>query len=139
MARPTAILLLAAALATAGGGVARVAVAGEPVVAHSGGPASLAGVICAPPADHEAPPAAGPGQTVVSFVVPARTFVRVDTGGRPVAAMTNTGCAPSATDAVVVVDAAGRARSGSTVAVDDVAWTGDWSRAGEWHDWPSAG
>lgn len=86
------------------------------------------------------PPAAaggaGSGQTVVTFIVPARSLVQVDADGDPVRVSTNTTCPPASTDEVVVVDAGGD-QVPVPVDVASPTWTGDWSLPGEWHPWPT--
>ena len=84
---------------------------------------------CARPTAITAGPAL-PGRTNVSFQVAARTRLRV-TGGRVVAAATNTGCAPRATDEFVT----GRRRSTAVEVRAALATfrSGDWTTPGTWH------
>jgi hypothetical protein len=51
--------------------------------------------------------------------------------------MTNTLCPPAGDDDVVVVDGAGRSVPGIRLQPAGLAWSGDWSRAGSWHPWPT--
>lgn len=135
MARPTAILLAVAAGAVTSGSA--VAVAGP-----DGGTGEPAGarppaVVCASPHGVAPEVGAAPGSTVVTFRVPARTLVRVDRDGTPLAAATDTRCAPTAADDVVLVDDTGRVRTDLPVPDVGVGWTGDWTDPGVWHAWPA--
>ena len=70
------------------------------------------------------------GATTVSFAVPATARIRL-ARGIPVAASTNTGCAPRSTDTFVVgARLATAAEAAATVAAFR---TGDWRTPGVWH------
>jgi hypothetical protein len=76
------------------------------------------------------------GETIVSFAVPNETRLQVR-DGEVVAASTNTGCAPDAVDAVVVVGDDGGRRPASAAEIDQARTnfrSGDWRTPGVWHD-----
>ena len=138
MSRPTGTAVLLAAALVAGSVVTAVARADEASRAPTPVAAPVAAASGAAPSDAQALRSAGAGATAVTFDVPARTYVRIDDSGAPVAAMTNTQCPPSATDEVVVVDVAGDVVAGVDLRPAGQPWSGDWTRAGAWHAWPSA-
>ena len=80
---------------------------------------------------------AGGGGTSVSFVVPPRTFVQVDSSGRPVEAMTNPMRAPELTDQYLI-EASGSLMPASAALAQTVVSRarvagGDWAQPGVWH------
>jgi hypothetical protein len=87
---------------------------------------------CFSPIDSNTPVvSAAPGTTRVTVIIPAITWVRTQ-GELPVAATTNTGCFPRATDRFIVDDAI--ADSAVVARVLACPRSGDWRRAGEWVD-----
>jgi hypothetical protein len=121
-----------------------VAVAVIVVVAGAPVGASIAPEPVAPPALVERQPCAGStppstgvsaassggvsaGNAPVTFFVPPTVRVLLD-DGRPVAAMTNTGCAPRAGDSIVV--GLLPAPSSVTTVVLACSTSGDWTRGG---------
>jgi hypothetical protein len=71
------------------------------------------------------------GATTVRFRVASVVHLRVS-DARPVAASTNTGCAPRSTDAFVVGDRA--ATDAEAAAAVGAFRSGDWRTPGTWHD-----
>jgi hypothetical protein len=88
----------------------------------------LAPAPAAAPAEPAAPAAAASAQTVVSFVVTARTVITVDGSGRPLAVATNTQQAPCITDTFVRVAPDGTAALADP-ALRDAVLSVDFGRA----------
>jgi hypothetical protein len=91
-----------------------------------------------PPAPMPEAPPAQAAQSVsatITAIVPAETFVHLDSHGRPVEAMTNTGTRPAPTDHFFVEqDGAVHAADSATVAqVLDWPDGVDWTQPGRWH------
>ena len=136
MSRPTGVVGLLLAVVVSGA-VLAVARADTGVSVQAAPAPTGATNGCAAPTGATAPDSVVPGATTVTFTLPARTFVRVDDAGSPVAAMTNTLCPPAVGDEVVVVDRTGAVVTGMSVRPAGLPWSGDWSRAGSWHAWPA--
>ena len=94
-----------------------------------------------PPPPQPAPPAMPvTGDRVAAapivLFIPPTVFVRLDAHGAPTALMTNTGCAPRPSDRVLVEVDPFHATAPSPKLVATVralALTGDWRKAGGWH------
>jgi hypothetical protein len=86
---------------------------------------------CATPTPLPVPPETrSTGETAISFQVAPLVRLRVTSEG-PIAAATNTGCAPRATDGFVVGD---RAATAAEAAAAIAAFrSGDWRTPGAWH------
>ncbi|WP_182377020.1 hypothetical protein [Nocardioides sp. WS12] len=73
----------------------------------------------------------------LSATIPRTVVIRLDTHGRPVSAMTNTGAPPVGDEQIHAV------QHGIQVPVPKALvhrirthrYSGDWSRAGDWHAW----
>jgi hypothetical protein len=135
-ARVALVLLVAATSVAVGARVATSAAAVEPA-----GPLVEAPGCGAPP-----PPPVQPLTVIardgtsatapITLVIPPTAFVRVGSEGDPVAVMTNTGCAPRATDRVLIeVDPTHAVGAPAALAATVMAlpFTGDWRPAGSWH------
>ncbi|KRA29473.1 hypothetical protein ASD81_21060 [Nocardioides sp. Root614] len=99
--------------------------------------APVAQVRSAPVATHQAlAPATAAGGNL-SATIPRAVVIRLDTHGRPVSVMTNTGARPVGDEEIHA------SRQGAQVAVSNGllqrirthVFEGDWSRPGEWHAW----
>jgi hypothetical protein len=69
---------------------------------------------------------------VVTVAVPPTAFLRVDGAGRVVAAATNTGCAPRATDDIYLFRTDGGIVRGTSTVLAHRHWHGDFTHAGEY-------
>lgn len=83
------------------------------------------------PISDPAPLPTGDGMTqTVSVRIEPTSLLRLDSDGHVLAAETNTGCAPRATDHIYVVLRNGNLVENRTVDVSKVHWTGDFTQFG---------
>jgi hypothetical protein len=76
------------------------------------------------------PEAHGEAEQQLVVVVPPTVILRVDTDGRVVAALTNTGCAPRLNDAWYVIGPDGTAAPAAPDAFPRQQWVGDFTQTG---------
>jgi hypothetical protein len=83
-----------------------------------------------PISDPVPPPTAGGMTQTVSVRIEPTSLLKLDSDGHVLAAETNTGCAPRATDHIYVVLRNGNLVENTKVDVSKVQWTGDFTQFG---------
>jgi hypothetical protein len=69
-------------------------------------------------------------ELLVTVAIPGVAIVHIDPAGRITAALTNTGCAPRQSDMVYVRNADGALTLSTTLRLERVRWTGDFTEIG---------
>lgn len=137
----SALIGIATACVLAAGGVAaaRAPAPSRPSVGATAAASHVVTVLDSPTTTEAAPPPpaatlTGGAAVQITVAIPARTFVHLDSSGRPVEAMTNTGRPPQSSDQFFV-DSGGLATPATEpvkAAVIRMA-TGAWLPPGAWH------